>query len=204
VNGVEVLSVSGVQTADGSSAEECSQIAFPGRSTTYITNAFYTSQIHWDDIYVYDTSGSYNNDWMGDRRVRQLLPSADTAQADWTGSYTDVDDSDPDDDTTYISAAAPGSPAEFTSEFDLPNLTGTDGDVAAVVVKSRLLKTYAGQAEYQAGLVSGASESRGTVRPATTTNYVYHEDVFETDPSSGVAFTPSDVNGLKLQVNRVT
>ena len=192
LNGVTVINKTALDTVSSSGAAECSQIILGGSSVA----------TRYGDMYVYDTSGSYNNTWMGDRRVRALTPSADTAQADWTGSYTDIDDLDPDDDTTYLSANTPGSPSESSSEFDLSNLPVTAGDVAAVVTVTRSTKDEAGVADLQTGVVSGGSENRGDVKQITQ-GYTYREDIFETDPNSGVPFTGSDVDGLKLQINRV-
>ena len=174
-------------------------------STVLSTSALPT--LYLDDIYIYDDSGSYNNTWIGDQRVSTLFPTADTAQADWTAlsgsGYTNIDDASPDDDTTYVYAGAPGSPSVSTSEFDIGNLSGTSGTVAAVTMGARVRKDEAGSADYQNGIVSSSVEAKGDVVPANPV-YTYHETVFETDPNSGVAFTPTNVNNLLIQINRVT
>jgi hypothetical protein len=215
VKGVEVLSLTGIDTVVnsgevygvGAGSAECSQIGFiGGPNYTYVITDTNT-QSYYDDIVVWDTTGSYNNDWIGDKRVNTLFPSADTATADWTPlsgtGYENIDDASPDDDTTYVYAAAPGSPAESTSEFDVDNLASSSGTIASVSVVSRLRKDEAADADFQNGLVSSSVEVRGATVAANPI-YTYHEDVFETDPNTGVAFTPTNVNNLKLQINRVT
>jgi len=210
VNGVTVASASNVDThasdaeslGSGTPDPSVSEVSFPGRGD--LSTAFYPTI---DDIVVWDGTGSYNNDFIGDQRVYALAPNGDTAQADWTAlsgsGFSNIDEADPDEDTSYLYAAAPGSPNTLTSEFDLENLPVSSGSVAAVIACSRVRKDVAGLVEFQHGLVSGASESKGAVRPCDPV-YIFKEDVFETDPASGVAFTPSDVNSLKIQINRTT
>ena len=43
-----------------------------------------------DDVYVCDTSGGRNDDFLGDVKVVTLRPNADTAQADFTPSAGSV------------------------------------------------------------------------------------------------------------------
>jgi len=210
VNGVTVASASNIDThasdaestGSGTPNANVSEISFLGRGTTANNLVAYV-----DDIVVWDGTGSYNNDFIGDQRVYALAPNGDTAQADWTAlsgsGFSNIDEADPDEDTSYLYAAAPGSPNTLTSEFDLENLPVSSGSVAAVIACSRVRKDVAGLVEFQHGLVSGASESKGAARPCDPV-YIFKEDVFETDPASGVAFTPSDVNSLKIQINRTT
>jgi len=207
VNGVTVISISSVNTAAGLS--ECSQIALLGGSneTNGATSLLNDPTFRYSDLVCWDTSGSYNNDFLGDHYVTALYPTGDTAQADWTPlsgtGYENIDDDGPDDDSTYIYVAAPGSPAESTSEFDITNLNSTNGTVAGIVVTTRARKDDAGNADLQNGVKSSGVETRGATHPINAV-YTYHEDVIETDPNSGVAFTPTNINNLLLQLNRVT
>jgi hypothetical protein len=219
VNGVTVISATGVDTV-ATTAEmdvsgkinglaECSQVALVGGpnhgSTMNVSMNDYN--IRYSDLVCWDDSGSYNNDFLGDHFVTAHYPTGDTAQADWTAlsgtGYENIDDTDPDEDSTYIYAAAPGSPAESTSEFDIANLNSTSGTVAGVVVTTRARKDEAGDADLQNGVKSGGVETRGDTH-AVNGIYTYYEDVVETDPNSGVAFTPTNINNLLLQLNRVT
>jgi hypothetical protein len=202
LNGSTVLSDNSGQIPNplevdsGTPAGLVSTVSIPGRSRT---RYFY---LYYDDIVIYNNSGSYNNDFIGDNQVFTLRPSADTAQADWTGSYTDIDEQGHDLEATYISASTPGSPAELTSEFEIDNLAVSSGTVAAVAVSSLIRKDDATTPSFQSGVVSGGVEARSaTVEIGPI--YLFYDGIFETDPNSGVAFTPSDVNSLKLQLNRV-
>jgi len=60
-----------------------------------------------DDLYICDTLGGVNDDFLGDCRIDSIDPDGAGATTDWTPSagdnYAAVDDSDtPDDDTTYV------------------------------------------------------------------------------------------------------
>lgn len=42
---------------------------------------------YMDDLFIRDSTGTYNNGWLGDRRVATLFAAADTATKNWTPSY---------------------------------------------------------------------------------------------------------------------
>lgn len=204
VNGVTVVSATSINTT-ATINQECSQVlivagvddssAGPGPSTT----------TDIDDVFCYDDTGSFNNDFIGDRRVLTLFSNGDTAQADWsvTGAvngFEAIDETDPDDDTTYISASPGGSPGPV-SEFDLDDLPAGVSAISALVVVNRSRKTDAGDANVQMSLVSGSSEANGSDQ-AITEAYTYYHDVVEIDPSTGAPFTPSAVDAARIKIER--
>lgn len=196
VNGVTVLSLTGVDTVQSANVE-CSQVAI-------FTNSSDVT-VFIDDYFVYDDTGSFNNTFIGDRRVLTLFPNADTAQEDWvpstgTDSFAMVDEADPDDDSTFLSAAAGLSPSPVT-ELGLDNLPSGVGSISAVMTLHRSRKTDAATANMQASVVSGASASVGADRPLTE-QYTYYGDVIEADPDTAAPFTPAAVDALKLKIER--
>jgi len=217
VNGVTVLSVSGVNTialtneswtafvTTAAAVQGFAQVGFTGRREPRQSNlGLFT--LYYDDVFAYDTTGDFNNSWMGDLRVYTLFPNADTAQADWTplsgSGFSNIDDPS-DDDSSYISAGVPGSPAETTSEFGLDDLPETTGLVYGVVLSSRVKKLEAGIADFQSGIVSNSVENQGPVHPLTPT-YLYYDDVYEYDPDTGASFTTDAIDALQVQVNRIS
>lgn len=205
VNGVTVLALTGVNT-NPIGTGECSQVALVGYRNTGVGGS-----PNWildvDDYYCYDDSGSFNNTFIGDRRVLTLFPNADTAQEDWTpstgvDSFAMVDEADPNDDTDYIFTSSSGSPGTIT-EFDLDNLPAGVSSVSAVQLVHRSRKTDAGVANVQLSAVSAASETAGTDRPVTEA-YTYYHDVIEADPDTAAPFTPSAVDALKLKIERTS
>jgi hypothetical protein len=156
-------------------------------------------------LFCYDGTGSFNNTFLGDRRVITLFPNADTVQADWTpvGSGTGfgaIDEVSPDGDTTYISAGLPGLPTP-TSEFGMDDLTAGISAISGVILVNMSRKTEAGVANVQMSVISGASESAGTDQPMTEV-YTYRQDVFEIDPASAAPFTVAEVDALLIKADR--
>lgn len=199
VNGVTVLSLSGIDTV-ATALVECSQVIIGGGTGTGAVN-----NTDIDDVFAYDDTGSFNNTFIGDRRVITLFPNANTAEADWTAvgaatGYECIDEASPDGDTTYISAGVPGSPATI-SVFGIQNLPAGISAISAVVVIEMARKTEAGPANTQWSVISGASETAGADKPMTEI-YTYRQDVFETDPASAAPFTPSEVDGLLIKAER--
>ena len=199
VNGVTVVSISGVDTVN-TGLVECSQVLIGGSS-----GGGGAAPVDIDDYFCYDDTGSFNNTFLGDRRVLTLFPDADTIQADWTpvGSGTGfgaIDEANPDGDTTYISAGIPGSPTP-TSEFGMENLPAGVSAISGVVLVNMSRKTEAGIANVQMSVISGASETAGTDQPMTEI-YTYRQDVFEIDPASAAPFTPSEVDALLIKADR--
>lgn len=199
VNGVTVLSLSGIDTVNTANVE-CSQVGIQCGCTGLFIQHFVTSDV--DDIFCWDNSGSYNNGFIGDRRVLTLFPNANTATADWTAvgaatGYECIDEANPNDDTDYISASTVGN----VSQFGLQNLPSGISVVNAVVMVERARKTEAGTANTKVSVVSGASSAAGADKPLTEI-YTYRQDVFQTDPVSAAPFTPTDVNNLQFKVER--
>jgi hypothetical protein len=198
VNGVTVLSLTGVDTVATSNVE-CSQVVFSGGQGGGAQGG------RMDDVFCYDDTGSFNNTFIGDRRVLTLFPDADTVQADWTpvGSGTGfgaIDEANPDGDTTYISAGIPDSNG-VVSEFGMENLPAGVSAISGVVLVNMSRKTEAGIANVQMSIISGASETAGTDQPMTEI-YTYRQDVFEIDPASAAPFTPSEVDALLIKADR--
>lgn len=198
VNGVTVVSLSAVDTVYTANVE-ASQVLIgnhiPGESGVNPT-------MNIDDIFCYDNTTSYNNTFIGDRRVLTLFPDANTATADWTPvgaatGYECIDEANPDEDTTYITAATVG----LESQFGLQNLPAGISVVNAVVMVERARKTEAGTANTQVSVVSGASTTAGADKPLTEV-YTYRQDVFQTDPASAAPFTPAEVDALQFKVER--
>ena len=80
LDGASVLSFTG-DTRNAGTAEIATirfSSHFVGTGNRYL--------LRLDDVYLCDTTGSLNNDLLGDVRVVTLRPTADTAQADFTPS----------------------------------------------------------------------------------------------------------------------
>jgi len=199
VNGVTVIDIDTVDTQATANAN-IAQITFNACATGSMSN------IDMADLYICDDSGSHNNDFLGDTQWLDILPNVDTAASDWTrntgsNDYDCIDDTTPDGDSTYIGADT----AAQISRFGLGDLPATISTVVAVVTKVMARKTDAGTANLEVSLRStlGSPDTdvSGADRPITEV-YTYYRDTFETDPATGVPWTPSSVNAMQLAVEK--
>lgn len=202
VNGVTVLNLSSVDTVATANVE-CSQV---GMFHNFNSNMSCTTS--FDDVFAWDTSGAQNTDFLGDRRVRTFYPDGDTATAGWSPvgaatGYDCINDTSPDDDTTYISAAplVGSPPTELVSEFTLQDAPAGIGAIAAVQTYVRARKTQAGDANIEVGMVSGSSVSAGAGR-AITEQYTYWMDVHELNPDTGTPWNEATLTASKVRITR--
>lgn len=155
-----------------------------------------------DDIYICDGTGTANNDFLGQRRVRTLLPNADL-QTDWIptpagSNATRVGEEAADDDASYVAAAAAG-PVDRYGLQDLPASVAT---VSGVRLSYRVRKQDAVPAETRCFIQSGAAVAQGP-DDAPDVTYRYFSALFPTDPATGAAWTPTAVNALSTGIQRI-
>lgn len=154
------------------------------------------------DFIVWDGSGTTNTDFIGSCSVVSLSPNADIS-LNWTPSsgatgFNLINESPPDDNTSYISAASPAPAAAVFALSDLPaDVTSVKGLMTLV----RSEKTDGGDANLQASLISGGSTGNGADRPITTA-YTYWTDLFPLNPATAAAWLPAAVNAAQLKLNR--
>lgn len=195
VNQVTVLTFEGNTQATGNT-ESSQFITSAGYEFFVGIGAFYLS-----DLFAWDDTGPYNNDFIGDFKCYWLPPNSDTAQADWTPStgatsFGVVDESPPND-SDYLSIAT----TTGKTNLGLQDLPSDVIAVAAVVPLVRSWKTDAGTCDVAPGVVQGATYSTPVGQTQNTSPQYYQQPV-ETDPVSGVPFTLADVNSLDLVLER--
>ncbi len=60
---------------------------------------------YFDDVALNKNSGSIQNSYPGSGKIVHLRPNADGDAVAWTNAYTEIDDTDPDESTTMITAS---------------------------------------------------------------------------------------------------
>lgn len=191
VDGVPWITATGVNTFPAAS-----QRAHFLPSTTS-TAAQQDDHCYFDNFYIWNDSGSINNDCLGPRFVETLFPNADTADADWTLS-TGSDGFDLINDVlasdlVYIESSTPGD----RSVFDLGALTATQIDCNGVQMVCRALKTEAGDGPINFGIKHDSSESLNEAVALTEDSSTKQWKLFETNPSTAAKFTANEVNSLQ-------
>jgi hypothetical protein len=151
-----------------------------------------------DDLYICDTSGSVNNDFIGDVRVQAILPDGAGSTTQWTpngagSNYQCVDESDPNDDTDYVSSANAGD----VDTYSFSNVTPTTGTVAGVQWLGCARKDDAGVRTIAPAIRSGGTNYFGGNQNIGT-SYTYYLEVLETNPDTTGAWTISEVNAAEF------
>ena len=201
VNGVTVINESGVATI---------ATAVVGYQSVYIAcgGGSGSETSYQQDWYILNTSGSVNNDFIGDTVWYTDFPTGDGTPQDFVPSatgdaYLMIDDADPDDDTTYIQAVNANEESQFT--FDaLPSQAST---VVGTLYRALTRKTDAGAAELQVSMVSAenspATRENGAVISITET-YDTVTEIFETDPATSSAWTVAAANAQQVNLDKTS
>lgn len=150
--------------------------------------------IRLDDLVIQDGTGAQ----LGTgHRIWSVLPDADGAVTEFTPStgtdhFALVDDTDPDQDATYLLAASANRRDEFT--FTLPSITGT---IHSVVVKA-LFRHETGTGTLRLGMKKGTAEELSSNFSNGTT---YKEATFPVAGNpNGVAWTVASLPGAIIVV----
>lgn len=172
------------------------------RSSNAYANRFvleqpsYMGDCYFDDLYL-----ANDTTFRGECRVCTLLPTADTASADWTAQggashYAEVDDTTLDDDTTYIKSQTVG----HIDRFGFGNLPSTGlGNVLGVQVVSRCRKDDANARQIKHVIKSGGSTINGAAYNLST-GYVNHTDMLLVDPDTSAAWLKTAVDAAEFGV----
>jgi hypothetical protein len=192
-----------------------SEIASTGSLDTTNTANAYANQIviaagsngqyDFDDLYLCDDSGSLNNTFLGVRRVQTVAasgPGSNTQMTPNTGTnHGAVDDTTPDDDTTYVSEDTAG----HYDLYAMGDLSGSPSDVAFVQSIIRARVDDAGAASIREKCKSGASTYNGATTHNLGSSYRDYPTIRESDPNTaGSKFTASTFNAAEFGVERVS
>lgn len=147
----------------------------------------------FDDMYAVDTTGTNNNTFLGDSRVETLFPNGAGFHTAFTpngaaSNYLCVNETTPDDDTTYVSDSTVG---------DIDTYTFTDVDASATVfgIQRNLYarKDDANTRQIAAVVRQGGTDSVGATQTLSASYAVYSE-IKDKDPT-GATWTAANVNG---------
>ncbi len=194
IDGVTVLSGTNVDTRAGADT----------RFVRFRMDEYYQ---YMDDIYICDTDGTTNNDFLGQILVEAIFPSADGDSSDWTpgsgsDNYAMVDDNPTDDDTSYVESNIEGD----TDLYGYTNLaTITDEDILGVVLKTEPRMTaFPGDLDLYQTVKSGTTTSDGAAVNIADDSYSSVQRVLETDPDTSSAWTASGVNAVQFGIKTGT
>lgn len=153
-----------------------------------------------DDIYVLDTTGTSNNNYLGDVRVQTLLPSADGSNLGMTPDtgtthYNRVNEASPDT-TSYVYTPNTG----IKDSYRYQQLATNTASVYGLAITSYASKDAAGTANISTLVrLGGADYVNATVHPLSA-SWAISTDIYQTRPSDSAPWTPTDVNGAEFGV----
>lgn len=186
VDGIVVANETSLDTQMSGNAFATMVVFYPPR---------YESENFFDDVYIVNNSGSYNNDFLGDVRIIATQPDADGSSTDFTlfpGSgedhYENVDDgSSVDDDTTYVESATTSHEDRFTyiDLVDVGNILGAQifTDAKESAGSESLITT-----------VRTYTIDHDDTPQAVTASYVIYSRIMDVEPENGIPWTTTVFN----------
>lgn len=198
VNGATILTATNIDTRNGANST-ANQIMI-GHVTGGAGPG--AGNMDYDDVYICDATGGANDDFLGDVRVDCFLPNANGNSSDLVGSdsnsvdnYLLVDETDPDDDTTYVQSDVVGD----HDSYGYPNLSHTPSEIFGVQVNMFAKKDDAGARSIQSVTRSNGADYNGAAQ-GLSTSYVIYREVLEEDPDTSAAWTESGFNAAEFGV----
>jgi len=185
IDGVIVLSVSGVKTSYSRASAGVNMLCFSSYQQPWTTNLHFCNCMI-DDLYLCDQTGASFNTFLGDVVVHAVFPNADAGTNDFaqtgggTGHYMTIVDVPPDGDTSYLSSNVSGK----TELFTLSTLPTDIVDVLAVAVNITARKNGVGTGTYEAVIVTDAIEGDSTPIAATP-QYLTSQTIYQVPPGGG-------------------
>lgn len=163
-----------------------------------------TTNYYLDDLYICDSTGSNNNDYLGPIAIEMLQPTGTGANSGWVPStnaaWSCVDDIPCNDDTDYATANAIGQ----KDTYNFSNLSSITGNIKAIEQFSQLKSTGGSPVANPVARVAGTDYDVDVdLSVISTISYQAFGTIIERRPSDNNAWTISDINngefGLKLK-----
>jgi hypothetical protein len=164
--------------------------------------AGYFTQYNLDDIYILDSTGTRNNNFLGDMKVELIEPSGPGTTTQWTPNPSNVPNWQAAlaDDTSFVQTSVPG--AVDTYQYgDLQNIAG---NVAGVAVSVYARNTDATAHALKSVVRQGSTNYEyPTTQIVNDISFHYKSFLYETDPSTAVPWTMGGVNSAEFGVKLV-
>ncbi len=192
INGTSVLSLTGQNTQGQASTTVGGAQILGANINNYV-----------QDIYLADSTGSYNNTFLGDVHVSVYNPTSNGTYTSYTPNgaaslYQCVNASTPADSTIFASDSTPGD--RMSVNLASSSVSGT---IAGVVNVGRMKKTDSGTRTSALTVTNNSVDSIGSTI-SLGTSYAYYTQVQETDPNTGVPWTNSGFNTAQVGVKTVS
>lgn len=190
---------------DSATEINATSIDIMNSANTYIDNIRLrgnSADIAIDDFYLLDTTGTINNNFLGDSRIDPFFPTADNT-VQWTPStgtdnFAMVDDAIPDGDSTYVYSSTPGD----IDLYDFTDMPVGTGDVFGVQVVANARKMDAGSRSLKLKIKSGVTTQTSATIPLSTT-YANKIAIFEDSDGAATPWTKILVDAAQIGIEVV-
>lgn len=196
LNGVEIINLVGVATMTTSNTT-ANAISIGRVVSTQC-------DFRYDDIYVCDSTGSMNNDFLGDCRIETLYPGAAGNYTQFTanGAATNwqaTSETPADDDTSFVNS----NNVNDKDSYAFTNPSGTITTVFAIQVCMRARKDNAGARTF-ARLVRIAGTDYVGSEFSLGTDYQLFTEIIELSPNTSANWTSSEITALEAGVKVIS
>ena len=158
-----------------------------------------------DDFHCNDTTGGVLNTVLGDSRIYTKKPNAAGYQTLWapngaSANYQCVDDSVPDDDSTYVASNTAGQ----IDGYDVPP-AGFSAAPNGLVRRSYIRKDDASSHTFQNGIRSGSANALG-IAVAVPSSYGWTDGgtAYVDDPATSSPFTAAAADAVELIIDETS
>lgn len=197
INGTTVASASGIDTRN-SGTGLIDRVQFRGRQGA--STSIYTCL---DDMYILDTSGSENNDFLGSQIVEAVVPNSNV-QNDWarsTGSSNAacVDEIPSNDDVDYVYSTTAGD----KDIYGVTSCTRINANIKGIQLNADARATDTTSQGLRPFAKSGDTETPGGNQTVTSTGYDVFSVLAERNPATGALWTPEEVAAMQIGIEHV-
>lgn len=207
VGGTATAYIDGVQFATGSvnaSFEDPNRADFGFVETA-------TADITFDDIAINNNSGSFQNSLPGEGEIIHLRPNALGDNAGWTGTFADVDEVTPDDNTTKLVGDNDGLIEDVNIDAT-PAALAVDDTINCVQVGVRFNDNSSGGETFNLRIKasSGGTVEEGSNITPTNATWMTHSTavprnynltLYDLPGASTTAWTKADLDTAQIGVN---
>lgn len=174
------------------------RVGFASPTSIFVSGGLSTDCVI-DDIVTFKDDDTQ----LGSHKIHELLPDGAGDNADWTGTFADVDDplGTPDEDTTVITSKTLGDKQDHN--FGALPVSPTINTIHAVELNARVRVTEDIPRDIVQYTISGATETDEATK-AVTDSYVTQGDILALDPNTAAAWTVAAVDALKVGVKVTT
>jgi hypothetical protein len=179
----------GLNTRNGTVNAQCNSIQFNG--------AVGVNAGSIDDFYCFNDQTAAPQDWQGDIRAVQQMPSSDSSvtwsHSTGTTNFPQVNELKQNSDTTYVFT----STVNNVDAYGVPALATTPTSIVAVQTKMIARMDDVGPHTVKSRLTSGGTNA-DSANLSLSTSYQWISQVNTVDPHTSAAWTPTNLAAVTI------